>query len=102
MLSLVRPCRVNLSYIFNAKGVITDSGGIQEETAYLNIPCCVIRKNTERPITLDRKNAKLIKNIKFLKKNVYKIFNFKSKKKIKFWDGYTALRIFNIIKKLIN
>ena len=32
--------------------VITDSGGIQEETTYLNIPCLTVRENTERPITV--------------------------------------------------
>jgi UDP-N-acetylglucosamine 2-epimerase (non-hydrolysing) len=36
----------------NAKVVITDSGGIQEETTYLGIPCITVRENTERPITL--------------------------------------------------
>jgi UDP-N-acetylglucosamine 2-epimerase (non-hydrolysing) len=32
--------------------VITDSGGIQEETTYLGIPCLTLRRNTERPVTL--------------------------------------------------
>jgi UDP-N-acetylglucosamine 2-epimerase (non-hydrolysing) len=35
----------------NAKLAITDSGGIQEETTILGIPCITLRKNTERPVT---------------------------------------------------
>jgi UDP-N-acetylglucosamine 2-epimerase (non-hydrolysing) len=36
-----------------ADGVITDSGGIQEETTFIGIPCVTLRENTERPITID-------------------------------------------------
>jgi UDP-N-acetylglucosamine 2-epimerase (non-hydrolysing) len=41
-----------LSLIAEARGVLTDSGGIQEETTYLGIPCFTLRANTERPVTL--------------------------------------------------
>jgi UDP-N-acetylglucosamine 2-epimerase (non-hydrolysing) len=41
-----------LSLLADARAVLTDSGGIQEETTYLNIPCFTLRANTERPITL--------------------------------------------------
>ena len=39
--------------IANSNGVITDSGGIQEETTFIGIPCVTLRENTERPITID-------------------------------------------------
>ena len=39
--------------LFLSSGVITDSGGIQEETTFLGIPCVTLRENTERPITID-------------------------------------------------
>jgi UDP-N-acetylglucosamine 2-epimerase (non-hydrolysing) len=42
-----------LSLVEGAAGVLTDSGGIQEETTYLGIPCFTLRANTERPITVD-------------------------------------------------
>ena len=37
-----------------ARVVITDSGGIQEETTYLGVPCLTVRENTERPVTVER------------------------------------------------
>jgi UDP-N-acetylglucosamine 2-epimerase (non-hydrolysing) len=42
-----------LSLVHDAAGVLTDSGGMQEETTYLGIPCFTLRDNTERPITCD-------------------------------------------------
>jgi UDP-N-acetylglucosamine 2-epimerase (non-hydrolysing) len=44
----------------NARCVLTDSGGIQEETTALGIPCLTLRKNTERPITVSRGTNKVI------------------------------------------
>jgi UDP-N-acetylglucosamine 2-epimerase (non-hydrolysing) len=41
-----------LSLAGDAAGVLTDSGGIQEETTFLGIPCFTLRDNTERPVTL--------------------------------------------------
>ena len=43
-----------MNLVFNCKFVITDSGGIQEETTYLGIPCLTMRPNTERPVTVDQ------------------------------------------------
>ena len=42
-----------LSLMMDAKIILTDSGGIQEETTYLSIPCITMRENTERPITIE-------------------------------------------------
>jgi UDP-N-acetylglucosamine 2-epimerase (non-hydrolysing) len=41
-----------LSLEADAAGVLTDSGGVQEETTYLGVPCFTLRDNTERPVTL--------------------------------------------------
>src|SRR5947208_7958740 len=43
-----------MGLVADAAGVLTDSGGIQEETTYLGIPCFTLRDNTERPITVQR------------------------------------------------
>ncbi len=42
-----------LSLVMSAAGVVTDSGGVQEETTYLGIPCFTLRANTERPVTIN-------------------------------------------------
>ena len=42
-----------LSLLTDARAVLTDSGGIQEETTYLGIPCFTLRANTERPVTVE-------------------------------------------------
>ncbi|TAK14165.1 MAG: UDP-N-acetylglucosamine 2-epimerase (non-hydrolyzing) [Anaerolineae bacterium] len=49
-----------MSLVQGARLVITDSGGIQEETTYLNIPCLTVRENTERPITLTQGTNELV------------------------------------------
>jgi UDP-N-acetylglucosamine 2-epimerase (non-hydrolysing) len=41
-----------LSLVADARAVLTDSGGIQEETTYLGVPCFTLRDNTERPVTI--------------------------------------------------
>lgn len=48
-----------MKLVLDSHGVITDSGGIQEETTHLGIPCCTLRDNTERPVTLHRGSNKL-------------------------------------------
>ncbi len=49
-----------MSLVSNARLVITDSGGVQEETTYLGIPCLTLRENTERPITLSIGTNRLV------------------------------------------
>lgn len=49
-----------MSLVSNARMVITDSGGVQEETTYLNIPCLTLRENTERPVTVTEGTNRLI------------------------------------------
>jgi UDP-N-acetylglucosamine 2-epimerase (non-hydrolysing) len=49
-----------MSLIANAALVLTDSGGIQEETTVLGIPCLTLRENTERPITVTHGTNRVI------------------------------------------
>jgi UDP-N-acetylglucosamine 2-epimerase (non-hydrolysing) len=49
-----------MSAVFGSRFVLTDSGGIQEETTYLGIPCLTLRNNTERPVTVSQGTNRLI------------------------------------------
>lgn len=50
-----------MSLVAGAAAAITDSGGIQEETTYLGIPCLTLRENTERPITIAQGTNRLVR-----------------------------------------
>jgi UDP-N-acetylglucosamine 2-epimerase (non-hydrolysing) len=50
-----------MNLVMHARIAITDSGGIQEETTYLGIPCATLRENTERPITVTEGTNRLLK-----------------------------------------
>lgn len=90
-----------MNLVFNSLFVITDSGGIQEETSYLGVPCLTVRKNTERPITVTHGTNQLCE-LDEVGHKVDEILNRKERKKqqIELWDGKTAGRIVNIIHSL--
>ncbi|HKJ27402.1 MAG TPA: UDP-N-acetylglucosamine 2-epimerase (non-hydrolyzing) [Anaerolineales bacterium] len=83
-----------MKLVSSARLVITDSGGIQEETTYLNIPCLTLRDNTERPVTLTEGTNKLV-NADTLMENFHKAMrgDWPDGVKPDLWDGKTALRI---------
>ena len=56
------PYRENLGLMASAKLVMTDSGGMQEETTVLGVPCLTLRENTERPITVTQGTSRLVGN----------------------------------------
>jgi UDP-N-acetylglucosamine 2-epimerase (non-hydrolysing) len=56
------PYRENLALMGAARVVLTDSGGMQEETTVLHVPCLTLRENTERPITVERGTSRLVGN----------------------------------------
>lgn len=84
----------------NAKVVITDSGGIQEETTYLGVPCLTIRENTERPITITMGTNVLIgQDMARLETEVHNILNGHAKQSQipPLWDGKAGERIADIM-----
>jgi UDP-N-acetylglucosamine 2-epimerase (non-hydrolysing) len=85
-----------------ALAVITDSGGIQEETSYLKTPCLTIRTSTERPVTVEKgTNILLGEDFDVLPGEIEKIRNGEVKKgeNIPLWDGKTAERITEVLLK---
>ena len=82
-----------MSLVTGARVVITDSGGLQEETSYLGIPCLTMRENTERPITVTLGTNKLV-NAQSLSENLQSVLdgNWKSGHPLPLWDGKTAQR----------
>lgn len=81
-----------------AKLVLTDSGGLQEETTALGIPCLTLRENTERPVTIELGTNHLVgTNPQKIKQTAFEILENKDTKKAAkippLWDGHAAERI---------
>lgn len=86
----------------NAKLVLTDSGGIQEETTFLGIPCFTLRQNTERPVTVSEGTNIIVGNKKdnILKEyQKFKAGKIKTGKIPENWDGKTAYRVLDCLLK---
>jgi UDP-N-acetylglucosamine 2-epimerase (non-hydrolysing) len=91
-----------LGLIANAKVVLTDSGGLQEETTALGIPCVTLRENTERPITVEQgTNTVVGNNQDSIWKVVQEIITSggKAGRIPEYWDGHAAKRISQVILK---
>lgn len=93
----------NVCLMNNAKLVLTDSGGIQEETTALGIPCLTVRENTERPITVTEGTNTLAgtdKNriLKLVENHLHsKAATDNKASKPLYWDGKTAERIADVL-----
>ncbi len=93
-----------ISLMAGAKLILTDSGGLQEESTALGIPCLTLRENTERPVTVTEGTNTIVGN------NTEVIINAamdvldtggKSGRIPELWDGKTALRIADLIERII-
>lgn len=83
----------------NAKAVITDSGGIQEETTFLGVPCLTVRENTERPVTVTNGTNRLVgRNMQALRSYLEELGTNKPVNDIPpLWDGAAATRIAGVL-----
>jgi UDP-N-acetylglucosamine 2-epimerase (non-hydrolysing) len=87
----------------NARFVLTDSGGVQEETTFFGVPCLTIRPNTERPITIDEGTNTLVgTDAETIVSESLNILNGNGKRgKIpKYWDGGVSERIVKVLSQL--
>jgi UDP-N-acetylglucosamine 2-epimerase (non-hydrolysing) len=88
----------------DSKFVMTDSGGIQEESTFLDVPCLTLRTSTERPITIELgtnllinpEYTNIVKSISSVLENPTKRISIPP-----LWDGHSAERIVNIIQEKI-
>ena len=100
-----------ISLMMNSRFVITDSGGVQEETTVLGIPCLTLRDTTERPVTITEGTNRLVR-IENLASEINEIltlhrsnsnstrigYDSKPKKLPEFWDGKASERIIKILR----
>jgi UDP-N-acetylglucosamine 2-epimerase (non-hydrolysing) len=85
----------------HARLVITDSGGVQEETTFLGVPCFTVRQNTERPVTVTLGTNTLVgTDVERLRGEVRRVLRGEGKQgqMIPYWDGRAAGRIVAAIK----
>jgi UDP-N-acetylglucosamine 2-epimerase (non-hydrolysing) len=84
----------------HATVVVTDSGGIQEETTFLGIPCLTLRDNTERPITVTHGTNILVgRDVHRLQQEIRRILEGETEERspIPLWDGHAAERIAHVV-----
>ena len=86
--------------------VLTDSGGIQEETTYLGVPCLTARANTERPVTITRGTNQLVASTRLaIVQAARNVLNHQPRHgtldRPELWDGHAAERIVAVLRKWV-
>ena len=88
-----------ISLVSGAKAVITDSGGIQEETTVLGVACLTLRATTERPVTISHGTNRLVNDSNF-EKNLAEVLVGDASRNVipDLWDGQSGPRIANVLR----
>ena len=89
-----------MSLVLDCRFALTDSGGVQEETSYLGIPCLTLRENTERPVTVTLGTNRLVK-VETMAEDVARVLAGPQRTEcaIPLWDGRTAGRVVASLKR---
>jgi UDP-N-acetylglucosamine 2-epimerase (non-hydrolysing) len=93
-----------LSLMSSARFVLTDSGGIQEETTVLGVPCLTLRENTERPVTLTQGTNVLVGNDRQrILSSIQKVLSTATDASSRppLWDGHAAERIAEVVTRRV-
>jgi UDP-N-acetylglucosamine 2-epimerase (non-hydrolysing) len=89
-----------MSLVLTARLIVTDSGGLQEETTYLDIPCLTLRENTERPITVSQGTNRLVKPAELIDQvKAILAGQGRSGRRPPLWDGRSAERAADSLRR---
>ena len=90
-----------MNLVFNCRLVLTDSGGIQEETTYVGIPCLTLRENTERPITVAQGTNRLCswENVEQYVDDILGSESHTPHAAPDLWDGSTSSRVLQSLRE---
>jgi UDP-N-acetylglucosamine 2-epimerase (non-hydrolysing) len=91
-----------MSLVHRCALAVTDSGGVQEETTYLAIPCVTLRENTERPITVSEGTNRLLKPAQVLgAAREVLAGKWPRGRRPEYWDGHTAERAAGSLERFL-
>lgn len=100
-ITITEPLAYNafMKLVFGSHFAITDSGGLQEETTYLGIPCVTLRPNTERPVTVEQ-GTNVLGRPETLEESLETAKAKTGRSVPEFWDGDTARRVVELLRPM--